>query len=90
MSRDRATLARYIILTLFKITCTPRKFGLSSFDVLYGRLPPLIPGQAGDLWEYGQIGLHKFLEGLVHASREIAQHLGHPELAPMTLGPLHP
>jgi transposase InsO family protein len=59
-------------LALFKIRCTPRKCGLSPFEVLYGRPSPLIPGQAGDLQEYGQIGLHKFLEGLVHASRETA------------------
>jgi hypothetical protein len=77
-------------LALFKIRCTPKKCTLSSFEVLYGWLPPLIPGQAGDLQEYGQISLHKFLKGLVHASREIAQHLGHPELAPVTLRPLHP
>jgi hypothetical protein len=61
-------------LALFKIRCTPRKCSLSPFEVLYGWPPPLIPGQAGDLWEYGQIGLQKFLEGLVHASREIARH----------------
>jgi transposase InsO family protein len=78
-------------LALFKIRCTPKKCSLSPpFEVLYGRPPPLIPGQAGDLREYGQISLHKFLKGLVHASREIAWHLGHPEPAPMTLGPLHP
>jgi hypothetical protein len=77
-------------LALFKIRCTPGKCSLSPFEVLYGRLPPLIPGQTGDLRKYGQIGLHKFLEGLVHASREIAQHLGYLELAPVTLGPLHP
>jgi hypothetical protein len=59
-------------LALFKIMCTPRKCGLSPLEVLYGRLPPPIPGQAGDLQEYGQIGLHKFLKGLVQASREIA------------------
>jgi hypothetical protein len=45
---------------------------LSPFEVLYGWPPPLIPGQAGDLQEYGQIGFHKFLEGAVHGSREIA------------------
>jgi hypothetical protein len=80
-------------LALFKIRCTPKKCSLSPFEVLYGQLPPLIPGQAGDLQdlqEYGQIGLYKFLKGLVHASREIARHLGHPELASVTLGPLHP
>jgi hypothetical protein len=66
------------------------KIALSAFEVLYGWQPPLIPGQAGDLREYGQIGLHRFLKGLVRASREIAWHLGHPEPAPMTLGPLHP
>jgi hypothetical protein len=60
------------------------------FEVLYRWLPPLIPGQAGDLQEYGQIGLHKLLKGLVHAFRDIAWHLGHPELAPVTLRPLHP
>jgi hypothetical protein len=73
-------------LALFKIRCTPRKCSLFSFKVLYGWLPPLIPGQAGDLREYGQIGLHKFLKGLVHASREIAQHLGHLELTPVPSG----
>jgi hypothetical protein len=60
------------------------------FEVLYGRPPPVIPGQVGDLWKYGQISLHKFLKGLVHASREIAQHLGHLEPTPVTLGHLHP
>jgi hypothetical protein len=74
-------------LALFKIRCTPRKFGLSLFEVLYGWSPPLLPG---DLQEYGQIGLHKFLKGLVQASREIAQHLGHLEPDPMTLRPLQP
>jgi transposase InsO family protein len=59
-------------LALFKIRCTPRKCGLSPFEVLYGHSAPLIPGQAGDLREYGQIGLHRFLKGLVRASREIA------------------
>jgi transposase InsO family protein len=44
-------------LALFKIRCTPRKCGLSPFKVLYEQ-QLLIPGQAGDLWEYGQIGLH--------------------------------
>jgi hypothetical protein len=73
-----------------KLENAPRKYGLSPFEVLYGWLPPLIPGQAGDLREYGQIGLHKFLKGLVHASREIAWHLGYSELTPVTLGPLHP
>jgi transposase InsO family protein len=77
-------------LALFEIRCTPRKCGLSPFKVLYGWLPPVIPGQAGDLREYGQISLHKFLKGLVHASREFALFLGHPELAPVTLRPLHP
>jgi hypothetical protein len=77
-------------LALFKIRCTPRKYGLFPFEVLYGWPPPLIPGQVEDLWEYGQISLHKFLKGLVHASREIAWHPGHPELAPVALGPLHP
>jgi hypothetical protein len=77
-------------LALFKIRYTPRKCVLSPYEVLYGWQPPLIPGQGGDLQEYGQIGLHKFLKGLVHASREIDRHLGHPELAPVTLGPLHP
>jgi hypothetical protein len=76
-------------LALFKIRYTPRKCVLSPYEVLYGWQPPLIPGQGGDLQEYGQIGLHKFLKGLVHASREIAQHLGHLELAPVTLWPLH-
>jgi hypothetical protein len=74
-------------LVLFKIRCTPRKCGLSPFIILYGRLPPLIPGQSGDLPEYGQISLHKFLKGLVHTSKMIAQHLGHPELTSMTLEP---
>jgi hypothetical protein len=36
-------------LALFKIICMPRKYGLSPFEVLYGRSPPLISGQAGDL-----------------------------------------
>jgi transposase InsO family protein len=36
-------------LALFKIRCTPRKCSFSLFKVLYGRLPPLIPGQTGDL-----------------------------------------
>jgi hypothetical protein len=76
-------------LALFKIRCTPIKCCLSPFEVLYG-WPPLIPGQAGDLWEYRQMGLHKFLKGLVHASREIAWHLGYLELAPVTLGLLRP
>jgi hypothetical protein len=67
-----------------------KKCGLFPFEVLYGQPPPLIPGQARDLWDYGQIGLHKFLKGLVHGSREIALHLGHLELAPVTLRPLHP
>jgi transposase InsO family protein len=62
-------------LALFKIRCTPRKCSLSPFEVLYGRPPTLRPERAGDLQEYGQIGLHKFLKGLVHASREIAWHL---------------
>jgi hypothetical protein len=62
----------------------------SPFEVLYGWLPPLIPGQTGGLWKCGQIGLHKFLKGLVHASREIAWYLGHLEPTPVTLGPLHP
>jgi hypothetical protein len=74
----------------FKIRCTPRKCSLSPFEVLYGRPPPLIPGQAGDLREYGQISLHRFLRGFVHTSREIARHLGNPEPASMTLKPLHP
>jgi hypothetical protein len=86
MSRDRLHWPDVFPLALFKIRCTPKKCGLSPFEVLYRRLPP---GQAGDLQEYGQIGLHKFLKGLVHASREIAQHLGHLELAPVTLWPLH-
>jgi hypothetical protein len=90
MSRDRAILARSKPLALFKIRCTPKTHGLSPFEVLYGRPLPLIPGQAGDLWEYGQIGLHKFLKGLVNAFSEIAWHLGYPELAPVTLSPLHP
>jgi hypothetical protein len=77
-------------LALFKIRCILRKCGLSPFEVLYGQPPPLVPGQAGDLREYGQIGLHKFLKGLVHASREIAQHLRHLEPAPVTLGLLNP
>jgi transposase InsO family protein len=72
-------------LELFKIRCTPKKSSLSPFEALYGWPPPLIPGQAGDLREYGQISLHKF-----HASKEISRHLGHPELAPVTLRPLHP
>jgi hypothetical protein len=76
-------------LALFKIRCMPRKCSLSPFEVLYGQPPPLIPGQAGDLQEFGQIGLHRFLRGLVHASRETAQHLGHPEPASMALKPLH-
>jgi hypothetical protein len=59
-------------------------------EVLYGRPPPLIPGEAGDLREYGQTGLHRFLRGLAHASRERAGHLGHPKPASMTLEPLHP
>jgi hypothetical protein len=67
----------------------PKKCGLSPFEVLCGQPPPLLPGQGGDLQEYGQISLHKFLKVLVHASREIAWHLGHPELAPLALGPLH-
>jgi hypothetical protein len=46
--------------------------------------------QAGDLQEFGQISLHRFLRGLVQTSREIARHLGHPEPVPMTLKPLHP
>jgi hypothetical protein len=66
-------------LALFKIRCACKKCGLSPFEFLYGWLPPLIPGQAGDLREYGQISLHKFLKVLVHASREIAWHLGHQE-----------
>jgi hypothetical protein len=44
-------------LALFKIRYKPRKCGLSPFEVLYGCLPPLIPGQAEDLREYGEIGL---------------------------------
>jgi transposase InsO family protein len=79
-------------LALFKIRCTPKKCGLSPFEVLYGWPPPLIPGQAGDLWEYGQIGLHKFLKGLVHGSRDIAQLLGHQEPAcdPRSFAPMEP
>jgi hypothetical protein len=77
-------------LALFKIRCTPKKCGLSPFEVLYGQLPSLTPGQAGDLQEYGQIGLHKVLKGLVHTSRETAGHPGHPDPAPVILGPLHP
>jgi hypothetical protein len=76
-------------LALFKIRCTPKKCCLSPFEDLYGQLLPLISGQAGDLREYGQISLHKFLKVLVHASREIAWHLGHLELAPVALRPLH-
>jgi hypothetical protein len=77
-------------LVLFKIRCTPRKYSLSPSEVPYGQLPPLIPGQAGDLREFGQIGLHKLLRGSVHASRGTARHLVNPELASMTLKPLHP
>jgi transposase InsO family protein len=76
-------------LALFKIRCAPRKCGLSPFEVLYGWPPTLRPGWTGDLQEHVQIGLQKFLKGLVHASREIALHLGHPDLAPVTLRPLH-
>jgi hypothetical protein len=90
MSRDRATLARCITLDTAQIRCTPKKCILSPFEILYGELPPLIPEQVGNLQEHRQIGLHKFLVGLVHASREIAQHLGHLELTPGTLRPLHP
>jgi hypothetical protein len=74
---------------LFKIRCPRKKCRLSPFEVLYGRSPPLIPGKAGDLREYGQISLHKFLRDLVHTFRETAQHLGHPEPASMTLEQLY-
>jgi transposase InsO family protein len=79
-----------LLLALFKIRCTFKKCGLSPFEVLYGQPPPLITGQAGDLREYGQIDHHKFLKVSVHASREIARHLGHLEPAPVTFKPLHP
>jgi transposase InsO family protein len=77
-------------LALFKIRCTSRRCGLPPFEVLHVWLPPLIPGQAGDLQEYGYIGLHKFLKGLVHSSSTSGWHLGHPEPVPVTLRPLHP
>jgi hypothetical protein len=80
MSRNRAALARCVALGPIQDQMHARKCSLSPFEILYGRPPPLIPGQAGDkVWEYEQIGLHKFLRGLVHASRELARHLRHPK-----------
>jgi transposase InsO family protein len=67
------------LLALFKIKCTPRNaVSLPLKSCMGGRHH----WTAGDLQEYGQISLHKFLKGLVHASREITWHVGHPEPAP--------
>jgi hypothetical protein len=90
MSRKRAALVTWIALGLIQNQMHAQKVWPLPFGVLYGWPPPLIPGQTGDFREYGQIGLHKFLRGLVYISRETARHLGHPEPASMTLKPLHP
>ena len=68
-------------LPLLQVCCTPQtKIGLSPFEILYGRSPPLVKFR-GDLTQLGNLEIQKQLQGLGKTIFEIHRWVtGYPFL----------